>query len=121
MNNELCSWDWYNSHIAKGSARRAPQMQPLHCCCTPRALLVVGSAAQEVGKMALGLAKSCNVSWRKERKDRPQRMGFYDHTTSSDLCLLISRLGWFEPVETTPGLHVRLMIPPEAQHHSTPF
>lgn len=35
-----------------------------------------GSAAQEAGNMALGLAKSCNVPWRKESKDRPQRMWF---------------------------------------------
>lgn len=60
-------------------------MQSLHCHCTSKAVVVVGSAtrgsvAQGVGKMALGLAKSHNVSWRKERKDRPQRMCFSDHS-----------------------------------------
>lgn len=41
--------------------------------------------------------------------------------TSSDPCVLIGRQGWFEPVKITPVLHVMLMTPQEAQHHSTPF
>jgi len=41
--------------------------------------------------------------------------------TFSDPPVLISRHGWFEPAQITPVLHMMLMAPQEAQHHSTPF
>lgn len=85
--------------------------------------------AERMGGVLLRVSEKWLWAWPRaatclgERRGRIDPKGCVSLTTatSSDPCLLISRLGWFEPVRITPVLHVMSMTPPEAQHHSTPF
>lgn len=112
-------------HIAKGSTRIAPQMQSLLCLfqsshdggqCNWEEMLL-----RALEKWLWVLLRAPRCPGERRGKIDPEGCVSMTTATSSDPCLLINRRAWLEPVKITQVLHVMLMTPQEAQHHSTPF